>query len=79
MAEQASDHHHGDQDIHQQVSTFHLFVGMTKWGSLHLATLLLFLVVWFCTDGGFVGGLVSAAVVAVLGALLLRDKGEGAH
>ncbi|MDP3659770.1 aa3-type cytochrome c oxidase subunit IV [Phenylobacterium sp.] len=79
MAEQASDYHHGEQDIHQQVSTFHLFVGMTKWGSLYLAALLLLLTIWFCTDAGFIAGLITAVVVSALGFLVLRDKGDSAH
>ena len=79
MAEQASDHERGAQDIHQQVSTYHLFTGMTKWGSLYLAALLLLLILWFCTDAGFLAGLISAAVLTVLGTLVLRDKGEKAH
>jgi hypothetical protein len=34
MAEHGSDHHHGEMDIREQESTFHLFMGLTKWGSL---------------------------------------------
>ena len=77
MAGPASDYHRGDQDIAEQVSTFHLVMGLTKWGSLVLAAFLLLLVVWFCTQAGFLAALISGAVVAVLGTLLLR--GGGAH
>jgi hypothetical protein len=77
MAEQGSHYHRGEMDVHEQVATFHLFGALTKWGSLHLATLLVFLVLWFCTGAGFLGALVAAVVVAVLGALLLR--GGGGH
>ena len=79
MAGKASDYHRGDQDIHEQVETFHLVMNITKWGSLTFAALVLFLVLWFCTPAGFVGGFVSAAVVAVLGFLVLRSKPASEH
>ena len=80
MAGPASDYHRGDMDISEQRSTYHLVMGMTKWGSLILAAVLLALTIWFCTDAGFLAGLVSAIVVAVVGVLVLREKkGGGAH
>jgi len=80
MAGPASDYHRGDMDITEQRSTFHLVMGMTKWGSLILAAVLLALVIWFCTDAGFLAGLITAIVVAAIGVLVLRDKkGGGAH
>jgi hypothetical protein len=75
MAGQASDYHHGDMDIHEQVSTFHMVMSITKWGSLHLAALLLFLVLWFCTGTGFLGAFITGIVVLGLGILLLRGRG----
>jgi hypothetical protein len=77
MAGKASDYHRGDMDIHEQVATFHLVMGMTKWGSLVLAALLLFLVLWFCTGAGFLGGLIPAVIVLVLGIMLLRSRSDG--
>jgi hypothetical protein len=78
MAGQASDYHRGDMDIHEQVSTFHLVMGLTKWGSLHVAAVVLFLTLWFCTSAGFLGALIAAVVVFALGVLLLRGgKAEG--
>jgi Bacterial aa3 type cytochrome c oxidase subunit IV len=74
----ASEYHHGEMDIQEQVSTFHAFGLMTKWGSLALAAGLLFFTLWFCTPAGFVGGFISAAVVAVIGILVLREK-KAAH
>jgi hypothetical protein len=79
MAGPASDYHRGEMDIHEQVSTFNLVMGMTKWGSLILAAFLLFLVIWFCTPAGFVSGFVSGAVLLGLGVVLLRSKPEAAH
>jgi len=78
MAGQASDYHRGEMDIHEQVSTFHLVMNITKWGSLVLAALLLTLVLWFCTGTGFLGGAISGIVVLALGILLLR-RGSGGH
>jgi predicted anti-sigma-YlaC factor YlaD len=79
MAEHDSEYHHGQMDVRAQQSTFHLFNGLTKWGSLHLAVLLVFLVLWFCTKAGFLGALVTAVVVMVLGILLLREKPSAGH
>jgi hypothetical protein len=78
MAGQASDYHRGEMDIHEQVSTFHLVMGLTKWGSLVIAAFVLFITLWFCTSAGFLGGLISAVVVFAIGVLLLRGgKAEG--
>ena len=79
MAGTPSDYHHGDMDITEQTATFHLIMGMTKWGSLALASALLLLVVWFCTPAGFGPGLISGLVLLVLGILLLREKKNAAH
>ncbi|WP_293901402.1 aa3-type cytochrome c oxidase subunit IV [Phenylobacterium sp.] len=81
MAGPSSDYHHGDMDIREQQSTFHLVMGMTKWGSLILASFLLFVVLWFCTPSfGFIGGGFCGVVLLALGILLLRDnKAAPAH
>jgi hypothetical protein len=79
MGEQASDYHRGEMEIQEQVSTYNLFMGMTKWGSLAIASHLLLFTVWFCTPGGFFAGLISAVVLAVIGFVLLRDKPDAAH
>ncbi|WP_374575409.1 aa3-type cytochrome c oxidase subunit IV [Phenylobacterium sp.] len=79
MADHASEYHRGDMDIHEQTATYDLFMGMTKWGSLALAALLLLLVIWFCTPGGFLPGFVASAVLVGLGVLLLREKPAAAH
>lgn len=75
----ASEYHRGDMDISEQVATFNLFNGLTKWGSLAMAALLLLLVLWFCTPAGFLGAFISAAVLAGLGVVFLREKPEAAH
>jgi uncharacterized membrane protein len=79
MAGPASDYHRGEMDIQEQVSTFNLVMGMTKWGSLALAAFLLLIVIWFCTGAGFLSGFIAGAVVLALGVVLLRSKPEAAH
>ena len=78
MAGPASDYHRGEMDIQEQVSTFNLVMGLTKWGSLVLAAFLLFLVLWFCTPAGFLAGFISGGVRLALGIVLLRSKPEAA-
>lgn len=77
MASQATEYHRGDMDIHEQAKTYEFVMALTKWGSLAVAVLVLFLVLWFCTGAGFVGALATAVVVAVLGGVFLR--GGGGH
>jgi hypothetical protein len=76
----ASDYHRGDMDIQEQAATYHLFVMMSKWGSLALAALLVFLVLVFCTPTGFFGSLIVGVVISVAGWFVLREHGgEDAH
>ena len=75
----ASDYHRGEMDIAEQTATYHAVMGMTKWGSLAIGVAVLMLSLWFCTDAGFLGGLVPGAVLAILGILLLREKKGGGH
>ncbi len=79
MAEHGSDYTHGQMDIRQNEGSFHVFMLMTKWGSLAVAVLLLTAVLWFCTSAGFLGGLIPAVVLAAVGIFLLRDKPDAAH
>jgi hypothetical protein len=77
MADQASDYHRGEMDIQEQVSTYNLIMGLTKWGSLAVTVFLVWAVLWFCTDAGFLGATVSGFVVMVLGILALRERKTG--
>ena len=79
MAEHGSDYTRGEMDIEAHKASFHAFVLMSKWGSLTIASVLLMVVLWFCTGAGFLAGVVAAAVVAILGWLVLRDKPAAAH
>jgi hypothetical protein len=74
MAEHGADYHRGEMDIQEHEQTFVGFMKLTKWGSLYLAAALLLLTMWFCTPTGFIGAVVSAAVVVVLGTLVLSEK-----
>lgn len=74
----ASEYHRGEMDIQAQVSTFHGFNLLTKWGSLATAVSVLVLTLWFCTDAGFWGGTITGVVLTALGVLVLRE-GKKTH
>jgi hypothetical protein len=74
MAEHGAEYHRGEMDIQEHEQTFEGFVKLTKWGSLYLAAALLLLVLWFCTPTGFLGGVVCAVIMVVLGTLVLSEK-----
>ncbi|HEV7229306.1 aa3-type cytochrome c oxidase subunit IV [Brevundimonas sp.] len=64
----------GSQEISEQVSTFHLVMGLTKWGSLAIAAVLLLLTIWFMPNGNLFGGLIAAGALVAIGVFALRDK-----
>ncbi|MGV3578491.1 aa3-type cytochrome c oxidase subunit IV [Brevundimonas sp.] len=68
---------HGAMTIEEQTSTYALFMGMAKWGSLAIAALLLFLTLWFMPAGSFFTGLIGAVVLFVAGFFFL--KGGKSH
>jgi hypothetical protein len=69
----------GSQEIAEQTSTFHAFIGMAKWGSLWLAALLAFLVIWFQPGGSLVGGFITFVVMLVAGYFGLKSGKAKAH
>lgn len=77
----AGDYHRGEMDIAEQTATFHLVMGMTKWGSLVIAAGVLFFSLLFCTHTGFLGSAAYTLVLLVAGFIFLRAKPEdaGAH
>jgi NhaP-type Na+/H+ and K+/H+ antiporter len=75
----AGDYHRGEMDISEQAATFAAFNGMTKWGSLGIATLLLFITLLFCTPAGFIGAVIPAVVLLAAGIFFLREKPASAH
>jgi hypothetical protein len=70
-------YHRGDMDVREQRSTYDFFMGLTKWGSLAVAALLLFLTLAFCTPTGMGGALVAAFIALALGAWVLRKRQQG--
>ena len=79
MAGDKSDYQRGGMDIAEQIATFNLVMGLTKWGSLATAAIILWLVLWFCTPAGFLGATIAAVVLTALGVVLLREKPAAAH
>ena len=75
----ASEYHRGDMDIHEQKTTYHAFGVGTKWGCVALASLLIFLVLYFCTDVSFFPAIGTGVLVLVLGIVFLREKKGGGH
>jgi hypothetical protein len=75
----AGDYHRGEMDIQEQASTYDAFGKMTKWGSLAVAVLLLFITLLFCTPAGFFGSAIASVVLLVLGVLLLKEKPNQGH
>jgi hypothetical protein len=79
MAESESEYHHGMMDVHAQQQAFKGFINGSKWGSLALASMLTFLVLWFCTPTGFFGGAVAGVLVAVIGFVVLKENKPSLH
>ncbi|MDI1325448.1 MAG: aa3-type cytochrome c oxidase subunit IV [Brevundimonas sp.] len=67
----------GSQEISEQSSTFIAFIGMAKWGSLWLAALLAFLVIWFQPGGSFIGGAITFVAMLAIGYFALKSGKTG--
>ena len=77
MANKVSEYHRGQMDIHEQAATYERVMAMTKFGSLAIGALVLFLTLWFCTGAGFIGAAITGVVMIALGVFFLR--GSDAH
>ena len=64
---------HGTMTVTEQVSTWNLFMVLAKWGSLSIATVLLFITLWFRPGGSFFVGLIAAVVLFVAGFVFLKS------
>jgi hypothetical protein len=80
MAE-AHDYHRGEMDISEQASTFHGFIFLSKWGSLIIAAVLSFFVIWLCAHASFIISALAGAVIGAVGYLVLREgkKADTGH
>jgi len=76
-ADAHDDYVRGSQEISEQESTFDLFMGLTKWGSLLTAASILHLVLWFQPGGSFIAGAIAAVAMLVIGFFALRKKKSG--
>jgi hypothetical protein len=69
-----TDYTRGEMDISEQTSTYNLVMGLTKWGSLATAVMLLWLTLMFCTSAGFMGSTAASVIALAIGIVLLREK-----
>lgn len=79
MADQAADddanaYLHGRMEIEEQDATYRAFDGLVRWGSLAIASLMLFLVMMFCTKAGFIGSAIPVVILAAAGVWFLRKQ-----
>ena len=79
MAQAESDYHHGEMNVSEHEATYRRFGAMAKWGSLLIATVLLFFALLFCTKTGFFGSLIPAAILSAAGLFFLRSKPSDSH
>ena len=73
------DYVRGSQQISEQESTFRLFMGLAKWGSLLTAAVIAFLTIWFMPGGSFIGGAITFVVILVAGWFFLKKPKTAAH
>lgn len=67
---------HGGMDIQEQKSTFHQFLTMCLWGTLHIMMVVALLTVAFAMNLGWFSGLAAYAVIGVGAALALKMNGS---
>ena len=79
MAEHEAEYHRGDMDVSEQTRTYEVFGELSKWSSLVIGVLVLTLTIWFCTDLGFLGGLIPGIVLFALGVIFLRRGPSESH
>jgi ATP/ADP translocase len=68
------EYHRGDMEIVEQRATYDVFMGMTKWGSVAVIVLVLFLTLTFATGAGWLTALIVSLVVLAASIFLLREK-----
>jgi hypothetical protein len=77
------EYNRGDMIIDEQQSTYHVFMGLTKWGSLAVVAVVLWASLAFAAGAGVINATLITAVLVVVGVFLLREKstnpGNPAH
>lgn len=71
-AEDAQAYVAGDMPIGEHRATYRAFDYMVRFGSLGVACLVLFLVMWFCAGAGFFPAFVVSAILGAVGGWFLR-------
>jgi uncharacterized membrane protein HdeD (DUF308 family) len=56
-----------DADLAVHEMSYHSFMLTVKWSAIHLAALIAFLALWFCTSAGFFAALVVGILAYVAG------------
>jgi hypothetical protein len=63
-------------DYPEHEKTYRLFVGLAKYGSLHVAALLIAMAFGFFTSAGFFSSLILFILISMIGVYLLRRAPE---
>ncbi len=72
MADQAYPALDPASDLARHAITYHRFMLGVKWMAIHFAAVITFLVLWFATGAGFIGGAVAGALVLAVGVFAMR-------
>jgi len=67
----------GEMEINEQVATWKLVQALFSWGSVALASILLWLVIWFQPGGNGLAGFAAGVVVFVAGFAFLKSGSKG--
>jgi hypothetical protein len=69
----------GTMAINEQTATWALVQNLFSWGSLAIASLLLFLVMWFRPGGNGFVGFALGLIVFIAGFVFLKSGSKTAH
>ena len=61
-----------EMDYPQHAHTYHVFLALTKYGSLHVIALLIAMAFGFFTSAGFFSSLILFILISLVGIYLLR-------
>jgi uncharacterized membrane protein len=62
-------------ELSNHAANYHSFMLTLKWFGIHLAALMAFLMLWFCTSAGFFAGLFAGVVILAAGIFAMRHGG----